>query len=272
MVSLRIWAILGIVIRSILFSGPRLATLFLATASSESFLCVSLFCLSMALSIFPAATGSLDCSEAVLTFSATATSASASCCGEPTKKLAVTTTPTPTTRRLNTLMMVSVMRAIVPSYRGHADRRLDRNPLYPKSGRLLVVPGADHKVFSGHHAIFAGSSRSGVECHRLIAGRQLPSRSRADGELYHAGSLAVCHAESLLAFFRDNELASTVEETAKGGDPRRPPDSRLKVLVGSEILDHQIDVDYLRPPVETQPVRGRVHLVLLAHRDVLGPG
>src|SRR5215208_1161797 len=271
MVSLRIWAILGIVISSILFSGPRLATLFLAFAPSESFLCVSLFCLSMALSIFPAATGSLGCSEAVLTFSATATSASASCCGEPTKKLAVTTTPTPTTRRLNTLRMVSVMRAIVPSLRGRADRRLDRNPLYPKSG-LLGVPGADHKVFSSHHAIFAGPSRRSVDRHRVIAGRQLPSRSSADGELYHAGGLTVCHAESLLAFFRDNELASAVEETAKGGDPRRPPDSRLEVLVGSEVLDPQIDVNHFRPPVETQPVRGRVYLVLLAHRDVLGPG
>src|SRR5215210_1108998 len=254
------------VILRILLSGPRLATLFLATAPSESFLC-----LLMALSIFPAATGSLGCSVAVLTFSATATSASASCCGEPTKKLAVTTTPTPTTRRLNTLMTVSVMRAIVPSLRGRADRRLDRNPLYPKSGRLLVVPGADHKVFSGHHAIFAGPSRCGVDRHRVIAGRQPTSRSWADGELYHAGGLTVCHAESLLAFFGDNELASAVEETTKGGDPRRPPDSRLEVLVGSEVLDPQIDVSHLRPPIETQPVRGRVHLVLLAHRDVLDP-
>jgi hypothetical protein len=32
------------------------------------------------------------------------------------------------------LMAVSVMRAIVPSLRGRKDRRLDRNPLYPKSG------------------------------------------------------------------------------------------------------------------------------------------
>src|SRR5215210_7291821 len=255
------------VILRILLSGPRLATLFLATAPSES-----LFCLSMALSIFAAATGSLGCSVAVLTFSATATSASASCCGEPTKKLAVTTTPTPTTRRLNTLMTVSVMRAIVPSLRGRADRRFDRNPLYPKSGRLLVVSGADHKVFSGHHTIFAGPSRCGADRHRIIAGRQLPSRSRADGELYHTGGLAVCHAESLLAFFRDNELATAAEETAKGGDPRRPPDSRLEVLVGGEILDHHIDVNHLKPPVETQPVRGRVNPVLLAHRDVLGPG
>src|SRR5215218_3016088 len=270
--SLRIWAILGIVIRSILLSGPRLATLFLAFAPSEFFLCFSLFCLSMALSIFPAATGSLGCSVAVRTFSATATSASALCCGEPTKKLAVTTTPTPTTRRLNTLMTVSVMRAIFPSLHGRADRRLDRNPLYPKSGRLLVVSGADHKVFSRHHAIFAGPSRGGVDRHRVIAGRQLPSRSWADGELYHAGGLTVCHAESLLAFFRDSELASTAEETTKGGDPRRPPDSRLEVLVGSEVLDHQIDVNHLRPPVETQPVRGRVNLVLPAHRDIPGPG
>src|SRR5215208_6521310 len=255
------------VILSILLSGPWLATLFLATAPSKSFLC-----LLMALSIFPAATGSLGCSVAVLTFSATATSDSASCCGEPTKKLADTTTPTPTTRRLNTLMTVSVMRVMVPSLRGRADRRLDRNPLYPKSGRLLVVPGADHKVFSGHHAIFSGPSRCGVDRHRVIAGRQLPSRSRADGELYNAGGLAVCHAESLLSFLRDKELASAAEETAKGGDPRRPPDSRLEILVGSEVLDHQIDVNYLRPPVETQPVRGRVNPVLLAHRYVLGPG
>src|SRR5215208_733009 len=184
----------------------------------------------MALSTFPAATGSLGCSVAVLTFSATATSDSASCCGEPTKKLAATTTPTPTTRRLNTLMTVSVMRAIVPSLRGRADLRLDRNPLYPKGGRLLVVPGADHKVFSGHHAIFAGPSRCAVDRHRVIAGRQPPSRSRADGELYHAGGPAVCHAESLLTFLRDKELASAAEETAKGGDPRRPSDSRLEVL------------------------------------------
>src|SRR5918997_5104271 len=255
------------VILSILLSAPRLATLFLATAPSESFLC-----LSMALSIFPAATGSLGCSAAVLTFSATATSASASCCGEPTKKLAVTTTPTPTTRRLNTLMTVSVMRAIVPSLRGRPDRRLDRNPLYPKSGRLLAVPGADHKVFSGYHAVFAGPCRCGVYRHRVIAGRQPPSRSRADGELHHAGGPAVCHAESLLAFLRDDKLASAAEKTANGGDPRCPPYSRLEVLVGSEVLDPHIDVNHLWPPVETQPVRSRVHLVLLAHRDVLGPG
>jgi hypothetical protein len=97
------------------------------------------------------------------------------CCGEPKKKLAVTTTPTPTTRRLNRLMIVSVMRAIVPSLSGHADRRLDRNPLYPKSRPLLAVPSADHKVFSGHHAIFACPSRFGVDRHRVIAGRQTPS-------------------------------------------------------------------------------------------------
>src|SRR5918993_1933360 len=255
------------VILSILLSGPRLATLFLATGPSESFLC-----LLMALSIFPAATGSLDCSVAVLTFSATAPSASASSCGGTRKKLAATMIPPPTTSRLNTFMTVSVMRSIVPSLRGRADRRLDRNPLYPKSGRLLVVPGADHKVFSGHHAIFAGPSRGGVDRHRVIAGRQLPSRSWADGELYHAGGLTVCHTESLLSFFRDNELAFAAEETAKGGDPRRPPDSRLEILVASEVLDPQIDVNYLRPPVETQPVRGRVSPVLLAHRYVLGPG
>src|SRR5215218_2255030 len=271
MVSLRIWAILGIVIRSILLFGPRLATLLLTTAPSESFPCVSLFCRSMALSIFPAATGTLGCSVALLTFSATATSASALCCGEPKKKLAVTTTPTPTTSRLNRLMIVSVMRAIVPSLRGHADRRLDRNPLYPKSGPLLAVPVADHKVFSGHHAIFAFPSRCGVDRHRVIAGRQPPSRSRTDGELHHAGGPAVCHAESLYAYFANNEHTSAAEETAKDGDPRRPPDSRLEVFVGSEVLDPQIDVNHLQPPVETQPVRGRVHLVLLAHRDVLGP-
>src|SRR5215208_5972176 len=243
------------VILSILLSGPRLATVFLATAPSESFLC-----LLMALSIFPAATGSLGCSADVLTFSATATSASASCCGEPT-------------RRLNTLMTVSVMRAIVPSLRGHPNRRLDRNPLYPKSALLIAVPGADHEVFSGNHAVFAGPSRCGVDRHRVIAGRQPPSRSRADGELHHAGGPAVCHAESLLTFFRDNKLASAgAEKTAKGGDPRCPLYSRLEVLVGSEVLDPQIDVNHLCPPVETQPVRGRVHLVLLAHRDVLGPG
>src|ERR687893_606785 len=213
------------VILSILLSAPRLATLFLATAPSESFLC-----LLMALSIFPAATGSLGCSVAVLTFSAAATSASASCCGEPTKKLAVTTTPTPTTRRLNTLMTVSVMRAIVPSLRGRPDRRLDRNPLYPKSGRLLAVPGADHEVFSGNHAVFAGPSRCDVDRHRVIAGRQPHSRSSADGELHHAGGPAVCHAESLLAFLRDDKLASAAEKTANGGDPRCPPYSRLEGL------------------------------------------
>src|ERR687889_876124 len=202
MVSLRIWAIFGIVMRNILREGPCGTTFFLATGAPATLRCdFSLwFCLAIALSIFPASTGTLGCSVAVLTFLAGATSASALCRGEPTKKLAATTIPTPTTSRLNTLTTVSVKRAMVPSLGGLADRRLDRNPLYPKSGRLLAVPAADHKVFSGHHGILASPSRWGVDRHRVIAGRQRPFGGGADGELYHAGGPPGGYGQGALTF------------------------------------------------------------------------
>src|SRR5215210_4116185 len=259
--------------RSILREGPRRTTFFLA-AGAATLVCGSsfCFCLCMARSIFPASTGTLGCSLAVITFSPTATSASASCRGEPTKKLAATTIPTPTTSRLNTLTTVSVKRAIVPSLRGLADRRLDRNPLYPISGRLLAVPAADHEVFSGHHGILACPSRCGVDRHRVITGRQCPSGGGADGELYHAGGPASGgYGEALLTLILDGELATASEEADQGRGPRRPLDARLEVSVGGEVLHSQIDVDLLYAPVETQPVRGRVHRILPAHRDVLRP-
>src|SRR5215210_6944503 len=258
--------------RSILREGPRGTTVFLATGAATLVCGFSLwFCFAMALSIFPASTGTLGCSVAVLTFLVGATSASASCRGEPTKKLAATTIPTPTTSRLNTLTTVSVKRAMVPSLRGLADRRLDRNPLYPKSGRLLAVPAADHKVFSGHHGILARPSRCGVDRHRVIAGRQRPSGGGADGELYHPGGPAGGYGEALLTLVLDDKLATTAEEAAQGRGPRRPPHARPEVSVGGEVLYPQIDVDLLYPAVETQPVRGRVHRILPAHRDVLRP-
>src|SRR5215204_2223149 len=260
--------------RNILREGPCGTDVFLATGAPAPFECIfSLwFCFAMALSIFPASTGTLGCSVAVLTFLAGATSASASCRGAPAKKLAATTIPTPTTSRLNTLTTVSVKRAIVPSLGGLADRRLDRNPLYPKSGRLLAVPAADHKVFSGHHGILVRPSRCGVDRHRVIAGRERPSGGGADGELYHAGGPASGgYGEALLTLILDDKLAIAAEETAQGRGPRRPLDASLEVSVGGEVLYPQINVDLLYSPVETQPVRGRVHRILPAHRDVLRP-
>src|ERR671921_372656 len=228
MVSLRIWAIFGIVMRNILREGPCGTTFFLATGAPATLRCdFSLwFCLAIALSIFPASTGTLGCSVAVSTFLAGATSASALCRGDPTKKLAATTIPTPTTSRLNTFTTVSVNRAIVPSLDGLADRRLDRNPLYPKSGLLLAVPATDHKVFSGHHGILARPSRCGVDRHRVIAGRQRPSGGGADGELYHAGGPASGgYGEALLTLVLDDKLAPAAEETAQRRGPRGSPPS-----------------------------------------------
>src|SRR5215211_4345603 len=128
-------------------------------------------------------------------------------------------------------------------------RRLDRNPLYPKSELLLPASGTDGKVFSGHHLLFIGRCRRGVDRYRVIAGRQSPSRSGPDGELYHAGSPAIGHTEPFLAFLRDDELV-TAQQTAQDGVLRRPSDPSLEILVGGEVLDPQIDVDGFRPLLE----------------------
>jgi Fe-S cluster assembly protein SufD len=53
---------------------------------------------------------------------------------------------------------------------------------------------------------------------------------------------------------------------------QRDGDSAVHLAaIGGEVLHPQIDVNHLGPPAETQPVRGRVHFVLLAHSDVPGP-
>src|SRR5215210_4536412 len=57
--------------------------------------------------------------------------------GEPTKKVAVRASPTPTSSRLMRFKIVSLTRATTPSLRSLGFLRLDRNPLYPKSRRLL---------------------------------------------------------------------------------------------------------------------------------------
>src|SRR3954454_4905035 len=157
--------------------------------------------------------------------------------------------PSPTRSSLIKLRTVSVKRSIVPSIRDRADRRLERNPLYPMSGRLLASLSADHEVFSSHHAAIR-PARSIIDLDRVVSGGQTPPRLWADGELQHAGGPSSRRAERLLAPVDDPERA-VAQDPSDDGLLRLPPLPRLEAAF-AKVLDPNVDVEDFRPLVEAE--------------------